>query len=178
MASTISTAGVGATSLPNDGDVVANAGRRFAEGGGDGDRIGMLVEGLGELLRLDRLAVGHGHADRLGAERLAQLRQRSPQRPALRQITLPPGGTQLTTAASMPPVPEQVSVSTGLFVQKTYFRSSCTSMQQAPGLGAAVVEDRLGHFQEGVFGDRRRSRRQHAVLHWSSFAGIWWRGGL
>src|SRR5947207_7820799 len=62
---------------------------------------------------------------------LAMFRQRSPQRPQVQRIALPPGGTQLDTAASMPPVPEAVMARTVLRVWKTYFRSSSTSARMA-----------------------------------------------
>src|SRR5260370_24346056 len=48
-------------------------------------------------------------------------------RPAIRQIALLPGGKQLTTAASRPPVPELVKGMIGWRVRNTYWRSSSTS---------------------------------------------------
>ena len=72
MASTSSTAGVGADQPAEGGDVVADAGRGFAERAADGDGVGMLGQRLGELLRPHRLALRGGDADRLGAEGLAR----------------------------------------------------------------------------------------------------------
>src|SRR5262249_53520872 len=47
---------------------------------------------------------------------LQMLRQRSPKRPAIKQMALLPAGQQLATAASRPPVPELVNGTTGFFV--------------------------------------------------------------
>ena len=58
-------------------------------------------------------------------------RHRSPQRPAVQRIAFSPAASVLLTAASIPPVPEQVSVNTGCAVWKTYFRSSVTSARIA-----------------------------------------------
>ncbi len=42
--------------------------------------------------------------------------QRSPHRPAIRPMAFEPGGQQFDTAASMPPVPEAVNATTVFFV--------------------------------------------------------------
>ena len=91
--------------------------------------------------------------------------QRSPQRPAIRQIAFSPGGQQFATAASIPPVPDAVSTSTGFFVWKTYFKSSTTSPRIGPELGRAVEDDRLGQFQQRLFGNGRRAGGEQARLH-------------
>ncbi len=58
--------------------------------------------------------------------------QMSPQRaakwPALRTSALPPGGTVLTAAASIAPVPEAVRISTSFCVWKTSLRPAATSV--------------------------------------------------
>ena len=59
IVSTISTAGVVATILPNACDVVADAGGGLAESGEDGPGVGMLGERFLQLRRRHRLAVGH-----------------------------------------------------------------------------------------------------------------------
>ena len=45
--------------------------------------------------------------------------QRAAKWPAFRTMALPPGGTALTTAASIAPVPEAVRIRTSFFVWKT-----------------------------------------------------------
>ena len=47
------------------------------------------------------------------------------------KIAFSPAASVLTTADSIPPVPEQVSVITGWLVWKTYLRSSVTSARIA-----------------------------------------------
>ena len=56
---------------------------------------------------------------------------RSPQRPAVSRMTFSPGAMLLLIAASMPPVPDEVSVRTGFVVWKTYRRSSVISARIA-----------------------------------------------
>ena len=92
-------------------------------------------------------------------------RQRSPQRPAVQRIAFSPAASVFATAASIPPVPELVSVNTGFAVWKTYFRSSVTSARIAFASGDAVVRHRLGQFEQRLFGNGGRAGGEQAGLH-------------
>ena len=59
---------------------------------------------------------------------LQMLPHRAAKWPALRTSALPPGGTALTTAASIAPVPEAVRIRTSFFVWKTSLSPSTTSV--------------------------------------------------
>ena len=67
---------------------------------------------------------------------------------------MPPGGTVLTAAASIAPVPEAVRIRTSFCVWKTSFRPRDDLDDDLLGLGRAVVDHRPGQFQQHVFGDR------------------------
>src|SRR2546422_11547835 len=80
---------------------------------------------------------------------LQMFRHRSPQRPEMSRMAVSPGATQLVTAASIPPVPDAVSTSGGVFVWKTYLRALTTSPRIALKSGLRGKKNRFGQFQEG-----------------------------
>ena len=53
---------------------------------------------------------------------------RAAKRPALRTSALPPGGTALTAAASIAPVPDAVRIKTSFRVWNTSFKPATTSV--------------------------------------------------
>ena len=107
-----------------------------------------------DLGRLEGLAPGQFVAHDLDAEPLGD------QPPALGELArlqhqrlAAAAARRFTTAASMPPVPEQERMSTSLAVWKAYFSPSRHFAHRAAELGRAMVADLPGHGQQGGLGN-------------------------
>ena len=125
---------------------------------------GCCFRAFGDPVGVDRLAPLGVERDGVDPERLADAGPPRAKWPAFRTRALPPGGTVLTAAASIAPVPEAVRIITSFCVWKTSFSPADTSVITCLGLGRSVVDHRPGQLEQHVLGDRGGPRGHQSRL--------------